>query len=110
MYVICSSCTTDNEICEYFLNFVISIIMYPIKFLKPFSYTLNDSTVCYRVLFILSVFIHTMYALMTNIPWLYTVHTINPYQKHSFACNKGAHMCYILRGYRTSIIRIYGIQ
>ena len=57
--------------------------------------------------FCLNVFIHTMYALMTNIPWLYTVHTINPYQKHSFTCNKGAHMCYILRGYRTSIIRIY---
>ena len=60
--------------------------------------------------FYLNVFLHTMYALMTNIPWLYTVNTINPYQKHSFTCNKGAHMCYILRGYRTSIIRIYGIQ
>ena len=60
--------------------------------------------------FYLNVFIQTMYALMTNIPWLYTVHTINPYQKRSFTCNKGAHMCYILRGYRTSIIRIYGIQ
>ena len=93
MYVICSSSTTDNEICEYFLNFVFSIIMYPIKIFK--TVFLYPSTVYHRVLFILNVFIHTMYALMTNITWLYTVHAINPYQKHSFTCNIGAHMCYI---------------